>query len=681
MRRLRSIALLVAPLLLAAPALWAQDDVAMTPIQVGGFSNEGSVTVGGRLDDVKGYTPMFLEMYDLTLGASLEDFSLFGEAMPGTNSFADSYSILLSGLGNNPFPTAQIQITKNNVYDFRVNWRESHYIWDQNNNVVLPIAGPANLSTGLTDNHDWDTERGFGGADLTLHATRRLRFLMQYYRTTDDGTLFTTRSLDFFDSPGFWGAFARGNAFLLDSPLHDQTNRYIGGVDYTYNSWSFHYKAGYQTFSETTNLSNVTSPEGGINGTIAPTTDPLTNFSEGTMRRLTTPVSELSALGKPLKKLEWRANYMYYRYSGPATLNESFNGTAPPSSGTIQEPYTVSEAMSATVLMPENVVSMGLTWHITDWWDLFADYRYSRSTSTANGIYESEFTETGSTSSPGAPENGTEDTIWRDGLSDFDLYTAFRPTNNLLIEPGVHLTRADDEALEDGVVQEPETLTTKTVWPEFSFWYQPSKKFSLRGDYRGFTNGASYTAITPHTQVGGHVVARYQPIPKLSLEDDVNVISSTLIDSSYQQNVRDNAFTITYSLDQRLSVFAGFSYGSFLAVGNVDYARGTPPLDETLRDQEVDRVWEGGIETKPIKRFGARFTINYVVSTGLGQIGNEPPAYGPLTWPMGTATVYYDVPKAGRLSLDLQRTYYSEQIVPANNFSADLLDIRWTRNF
>ena len=48
---------------------------------------------------------------------------------------------------------------------------------------------------------------------------------------------------------------------------------------------------------------------------------------------------------------------------------------------------------------------------------------------------------------------------------------------------------------------------------------------------------------------------------------------------------------------------------------------------------------------------------------------------------MGTGTVYVEHSKLGRLSLDLQRTYYIEELVTANNFSANLLMIRFTRGF
>ena len=68
-------------------------------------------------------------------------------------------------------------------------------------------------------------------------------------------------------------------------------------------------------------------------------------------------------------------------------------------------------------------------------------------------------------------------------------------------------------------------------------------------------------------------------------------------------------------------------------------------------------------------------------TTGAGEISGEPPAFGPLTWPLVTGTVYYDFPKAGRLSLDLQRTYYLEEIVRGDDFRANLLTIRWTKDF
>jgi hypothetical protein len=92
-------------------------------------------------------------------------------------------------------------------------------------------------------------------------------------------------------------------------------------------------------------------------------------------------------------------------------------------------------------------------------------------------------------------------------------------------------------------------------------------------------------------------------------------------------------------------------------------------------------VWQAGVDVKAMRYGGLRVSGNYDRLTGVGEILGEPPAYGPLKWPLVTATVYADIPKAGRLWVDLQRTYYIEELVRVNNFSANLLTLRFTRSF
>jgi hypothetical protein len=184
-------------LLLGSSVLLAQES-AETPITLGGFDTQGSVTVGYRFDDLKGYRPMFQDLSGLEKGFRLMDFNLFGEAAKGANLFADNYSLSVSGLGGEPFEMGQLSVSKKKLYDFRVNWRQSYFYSNPNDNAVLPIAAVASgLSTGLTDNHAWGTVRKFGNADFTLHATNNLRFDFDYYRTSDSGPTFTTESLDF----------------------------------------------------------------------------------------------------------------------------------------------------------------------------------------------------------------------------------------------------------------------------------------------------------------------------------------------------------------------------------------------------------------------------------------------------------------------------------------------------
>jgi len=674
MRSRNSSLIFVAVLVSFAPLAKAQDDPENPPIVLGDFAIHGAATGGYRFETVKGYQPQFIEMFDLQKGFRLLDFYFSGNAERGKNAFSDDFSLQLSGLGGDPFTTAQFVISKKQLYDLRVNWSRSYYYWNQNDNVILPIARIApGLSTGLTNNHNWATVRKFASVDFTLHATNNLRFNFNFYRPSDEGMTFTTRSLDFLGSPGYWGTFARANPYSLFAPLADYTNRFTGGIDYTLNTWNFHYSAGYQTFTENSSLSNLTTPELSINPIASSTKQPLTNVSWSQFRQLTTPISEFSYVGKPLPKLELRGGYIFYRYSGPANFTQAFNGIAP-NAGGVLTPYMVTQGARATVTEPNHIIDEGLTYRFYKWFAADLDYRYSRFTSDAVGNFNSLFNGT-------TPTTTATDVVWRDGISDLRLSLDFTPLRGLIIRPGVQLLKADVESLTNGVANAPITLRTKTARPIISFGYEPSKTLSFRGDFHSMTNGASYTGITPHTQQGGRLIVRYHPLEKVSIEDEVSFGNNRLLDANFQSNIRSNAITVSYALGPRFSILGGFTYDSFFAQGNIVYPRGTPPLNDFLRDQEVNRVWQGGIEGKPTKRFGLRLTGNFDRSTGMGQISGEPPAYGPVTWPLATGTVYYDFPIMGRFAVDLQRTYYIEQLVGANNFSANLLTIRWTKGF
>jgi hypothetical protein len=308
-------------------------------------------------------------------------------------------------------------------------------------------------------------------------------------------------------------------------------------------------------------MNTVSSPELSIDPASSSKADPLGNLSQSEYRRLTTPISEFSFFGKPVSRVEWRGGYIYYRYQGPATFDQSFAGIAPNSTSALAH-YTVSQSARDTVSEPDNIFYQTLTLKLRDWWEVIADYRYSRFTTNAAGNFSSEL---GIVTNPTAAAgqqitntttySGPDAFIWRDGLSDFDLSMVFTPTPSLTLRPGVRLLKADVESMENGVADPSTTLRTKTAWPEMSVGYQPSRIFSIRGDVHAYDSGSSYTAITPHTEVAGHVITRFQPFKKLTLQDDLNLTEDKLIDSSFQDNIRSNSVTLSYALNDRYSVF------------------------------------------------------------------------------------------------------------------------------
>jgi hypothetical protein len=215
-----------------------------------------------------------------------------------------------------------------------------------------------------------------------------------------------------------------------------------------------------------------------------------------------------------------------------------------------------------------------------------------------------------------------------------------------------------------------------------SAYYQPSKMLSVRADIEHINNGASYTRVTPHIDTGSRFVVRFRPTERLYFDNTAIVRNRELLQSDFHSKVRSNAFSANYELGPRLTVFAGFSYSSLFASNYVNFLRGTAPFTNVaLRDQSVERVWSGGIHVTPAPRFGMSFSGNFVRVTGVGEIAGEAPIYGPMSFPYASASTWYDFSIFGRLTAQVQRTYYLEHIVAANNFSANMLTIAWTKGF
>ncbi len=634
------------------------------------FQTQGSVSFGYRFADVTGYEPMYQELLNLQTGPRLTDFNIFSQATT-PNPYVDNFSLTMSGLGGDPYPVAQLTVSKNNLYELHANWSQSYFDYAPDQNVILPGGVP-----GLTSEHSWSTVRKFGSFDFLLHASKNLRFVFDYYHTSNSGATFTPSAPDYLGAAfTSWGFYAEGSPFVLYAPLNDEANRFTGGLDYNIHSWTLHYRIGYQALTDDMTFNNPTSPQYSFEtGNAFTVNTPVSLYSMSQYRHLTTPISEFSYTGKLTSKLELRGSYIFYDYSGPANMDEVIDGVRPTSrAATIFVPYSLEQQVRASVSEPYNIFAQGLTYKINPWWALNADYRYSRSTEDNIGVFA------GVLDGNLLASNGTVPTMWRNGLSDLDFNMTFTPAPSLLFSPGITWDNANVESLVSGAAVPTQTLRWNTVEPSLSAFWQPISRLSLRGDIRTTDVGASYTAITPHTDTTGNIMVRLKLATNLSLDDTVNTVSSRLRASGFQERVRSNSTLLNYAYKDRLTFFGGLSYDSVIALGDIAFARGPA---ESLRDQEIDRVWQGGFQVNPGHHFGLRFTGNFDRSTGVGRIsGNRPPSYGPETFPYATATGFYDFPKAGRLSVDLQRSYFIEQIVKANNFGAKVLMIRWTKNF
>lgn len=667
------IAVLAFPL---AFPLQAQDDD--KPLVLGSFENSGSVTFGYRFTDVSGYKPEYQELFDLESGPRLLDFSLFGHLGAGkTSTFVDDYSIVANGIGGEPWSTVQLNVRKKKKYDLRVNFQQSHYYWNQNDGAALP-----NGMTGLLSNQNWATVRRIGNVNLLVHATDKLRFTFEYSHNARHGVNDTTRTMDYFGAPPEFDSYVRDNPYYLVGLVNETSNRAVLGVDYTLSAFTFHYKAGIERLVDSFDGANPYAGEVSID-----TSDPLasqeTLISEtwADYRRLTSPVSEFSYDGKIFSRLHTHGSYIYHSYSGPATLAMGASGLAGPIASAIT-PYSFSETSSSSLTETSQVANQGFTLDVSGWLSTQADYRYTRFDVNSNANFSS--TESGVTSTVASPYSvtGTDLILWRIGTSTFDYNLVLTPISKLLIRVGVRYLKSDIESTVNSVIDQVETKRIKTVWPTLDLSYKPNQVVSFRASVDEVNDGSSYTQLMPHTDVKSRAIARIRPMEKFWIENTFTTQDSKLDTIDFHTRVRANSTTATYEISDKVSGFVGFSYDSFWTQSVVNFLQGLSPLAQvSLTDQNVDRLWQGGINAGPVKNVSVSFAGNYVRVNGLGVVQGETPLYGPMTFPYASGSVSYDAKKAGKLTLQLQRTYYIEQIVPGNNFGAKILMISWTRSF
>ena len=639
------------------------------PPVISGFETHGSITAGYRFTDIQGRRQKFDELFSLRDGFRVHDFTWSGRSVADA-SFADSVSLSSSGLGGEPYSTTTFRIGRNGFWEAGASYRQSYYYWDRNDGVVH--AGGGN---GLTANHDFATVRRLGSAHASLYATPDLRFDFRYDRSRRDGNRFSTRAIEYFDPIAEWGSFARANPYAVEGPADETSNRYTLGVAWSRDAWSFFYRAGYQRYDETLEIRNLVSPQRSINVDDPATSNELVDLAEWSeSRRVSGPSSEFSYNGVLRPGVRIRGGYIYYRHSGPSRVDGLFDGTARADrAGAVLEPFTVAMRIEGELREPSHVLDQGFTLDLGDRVAFHADYRYSRFT-VDNDVRLS------STDADG-PATGVEHLRWEQGVHTLDASIEVLPADNLLLRPGIRLLKRDVTFSEDGLADAGASRPSRIASPILSVYYAPTPALTFRGDIRNTTNGGPYTRVTPRTDFGGRWVMRFAPIPRFSIENAFRFRNAGYTTTDFENKVRLNSTSLRFDVNSDLALTAGFTYDSYLATAGIEFLRGTPPREVTWRDQTISRVWQAGIEVNP--RPWARLRVNgsHVRTTGVGEISGELPAFGPLTWPMVTGGVELDIPRGGTFALDLQRTYYVEEILAGDNFSANILGIRWIVDF
>lgn len=635
------------------------------------FENSGSVTVGQRVLTTSGYRPKLTELFGLDSGFRMQELAVNGQAREKGAEFADSYRLRAYGLGGEPFAGGEFRLEKAGAYDVRVDYRQSYFYWNRNDAADHPAG-----VRGLTSHHDFATVRKLATASAEVPVSSTAKILMEYARSSRDGSNFTTRAIEYFGAPATWGAFARANPYVLHAPADETSHRVAAGVSVRQSNWTARLRAGFQTYNEEMRFDSLGAGQRSLNLDEAATATELLQSAAWTQfRRRRAPFTETSYSGTISPKLSVRGGYIYYRYSGPARFEGTYAGVARTNSaGTAFAPYSITEMHNAEFREPYHVIDQGLSYQLQDWWSLHADYRYSRFNVESEADLVSD-------SSLSGISQGNVTRTWTYGLHIADLALEFFPAGKVVVRTGARLMKRDVTALDDGVAIPQATRRSRIVSPIGSIYYVPSSRLRFRADIQSTSNDGPYTRITPRTDIMSRFVGTFQAHEKLRLENSLQVRTGKYSATEFRNAYRSNSTTLTYEFSSRYAGFAGFSYDSSMATASVTFLRGPGPLEVTWRDQTINRVWQAGVTASPAAGLELRIAGNYLRTTGVGEISGEPPVYGPIRWPMVSATAAYQVRRFGTFSFDVQRTYYKEELVSADDFGGTLFGLNWTKEF
>jgi hypothetical protein len=386
---------------------------------------------------------------------------------------------------------------------------------------------------------------------------------------------------------------------------------------------------------------------------------------------------------QPSSRIEWRGKYLFYRYGGSFNLDAGYQGIARTNAGgTTLSPYDVSVTARGDTSSPNHVMDQGVSYRLFDRAALDVDYRYSRFDTNATGQLGSFLALFPTATTTPVSTTERDRMAWRQSMHTMDIRTVWTPTTALTITPGIRISRRSVDMRVDDVIEPATSQRERTFYPELTVGYRPGQRFSARGAYTSAYSDVSYTRLSPVERTAGHLTVHLEPRERFSIDASVNRTDAELVATGFLSRTRLGSLHASYAMGERLTVQGGLDYQTFLGIGSVTFLRGTSPIEDVpMRDREVDRVWQLGVSAIIAKGLGLTATGNFDRTTGLDTIEGEPPLYGPVTFPYGTGTLYYDLPRVGRVSLDVQRTYFFQELLPLNDFRATLVTVRYSRGF
>lgn len=169
--------------MLLAGAANAQQTVAPTPEPVGPLRGDNvseynivnSIELGDRFDSVGGNLESYQSQVNYGNGVRLLASVFSMNSRDGHGKFFDEIVLTTQGLGNDPYESVVLRVSKNRLYRFDMHWRLNDYY------------NPGLVSAGQEGGNFLDTQFTAQDDDLVLFPDSKYKFFLGYSRSVQDG--------------------------------------------------------------------------------------------------------------------------------------------------------------------------------------------------------------------------------------------------------------------------------------------------------------------------------------------------------------------------------------------------------------------------------------------------------------------------------------------------------------
>ncbi len=176
--------------------------------------------------------------------------------------FFDRLDLHLTSIGDDPYETAKLDVSRRNTYRLTVDWRNIAYF-----NYLPSFANPFRTIGSLLDANSFDTH--IRNTDVRLEILPGSRFVpyLAYGRNSQDG-----RGIESF--------VATINEYPVATAFSDHTSTYRGGVDINFTNFHANVEQGGTTFKDDQGASDSTRLTGDLTTTFLGQQLFLTGLSE-----------------------------------------------------------------------------------------------------------------------------------------------------------------------------------------------------------------------------------------------------------------------------------------------------------------------------------------------------------------------------------------------------------------